>query len=177
MNSPQYQLQAGEQSTQWIAQPSPVPMYHPQVLSGGPWLSQLATQLSWVDFKPYSSVLRQCAQLSSDELHNYFIDIVETVEGIGQRRVDGAFVNYYRTGQDHCPYHRDMYGRDLLTVTFGGSRGFVLKSDANGTTQKVSLGDGDILTFPLAVNATHTHSVPKRAHASSRISLLCFLES
>jgi hypothetical protein len=149
--------------------------HHSGILGGGQWFTQLQTQLSWSDFTPYRTTLRQCARLSQDELDDHFKDIVEIVEAIGMKTVVGSFVNYYRNGQDYAPYHRDVYGFDSVTVSFGGSRDFLLKSDTTNVITKTVLSDGDIFTFPLYVNQTHTHSVPKRALAEPRISMLLFL--
>ena len=76
----------------------------------------------------------------------------------------------------HAPMHRDSYGRDLCTISFGGTRKFVLKNDATGKTQSWNLADGDVHYFPLEVNLTSKHGVPKCANADPRISLLCFLQ-
>ena len=151
-------------------------VYHEGVLAESKWFKTLQKELNWADFKPYRSVLRQCASLSPMELGDKYSELTELIEMVTNRKVDGAFVNYYRSGSDSAPFHRDSYNRDLVTVTFGGTRKFVLKNDNTGKTQSWNLGDGDFYYFPLSVNLTHHHSIPKCANANPRISLLCFLQ-
>ncbi len=116
--------------------------------------------------------------MSRQELTEYLGELTEVIELVTDRPVVGAFVNKYRANsQDYCPYHRDVYGCDLATVSFGAERDFLLKADVNGVVQKWTLGDGDVYTLPAAVNLTYTHSVPKRTTAGERISMLCFLGS
>jgi alkylated DNA repair dioxygenase AlkB len=151
--------------------------HFPSVLAGSDYFNRLSTQLSWVEFKPYRSVLRECARMSHEEMNDYFPDLVEVVELVTGRHVSQSFVNHYRArSQDWCPYHRDVYGVDSATVSFGAQRDFLLKADGTNVVQKWTLNDGDIYTLPLATNLTHTHSVPKRTTADARVSLLCFLE-
>jgi hypothetical protein len=151
-------------------------VYYEGVLAGSKWFKTLQKELNWVDFKPTRSVLRQCATLTPSELSDKYSDLTELIELVTNRKVDGAFVNYYRSESDHAPMHRDSYGRDLCTISFGGTRKFVLKNDATGKTQSWNLADGDVHYFPLEVNLTSKHGVPKCANADPRISLLCFLQ-
>jgi hypothetical protein len=41
-----------------------------------------------------------------------------------------VFINLYRDGSDFCPYHKDLYNKD---VYIGETRDLLVKSDQKGT--------------------------------------------
>jgi alkylated DNA repair dioxygenase AlkB len=147
---------------------------YPGLLSSSSYFTRLNSELSWVDFTPFSKPLRQCASMTQCELLERYPDLTEIVQSITSQSVVGAFVNKYRNGRDHAPFHRDAYGVDTVVLSFGGSRDFHYKKKSE--VEKYVLNDGDVLFFPQSVNLQGTHSIPQRAHQNNpRISMLCFL--
>lgn len=85
---------------------------------------------------------------------------VEAATGEG---FDSCFVNLYRSGADHIPWHADeepWIGPVIASVTFGAPRRFVMKHRATGTKHEWPLGDGDLFVMRAGVQAAWLHSVP-----------------
>jgi hypothetical protein len=103
---------------------------------------------------------------------DYVIDRLKREYGVSQ--CEGVFMNLYRDGTDHCPYHSDKYGCDTYTLSLGDTRDFLLKPKATGTnSQSFALGNGDLYYMAKELHTTHRHSVPKRVGSlEPRISLL-----
>lgn len=144
------------------------------------WFTELRTVLPWTEWRPYAKTLRLCAQLTHGTAHAQFPELFAMLEtAVAGRAIVGVFCNYYRDGQDSAPYHKDLYGCDILSVSFGATRDFCVKDDGTRVVTKYALASGDVLFFPLAVNERTTHSVPKRVNRSGvpheRINLTCFL--
>ncbi len=91
-------------------------------------------------------------------------------------KVLGVFANYYKDGDHYAPYHKDSYGSNALTISFGGAREFLVK-DEEGKVEKYLLENGDVCYFNSQFNDTHKHSVPIRKKMNDpRISLLFFVD-
>lgn len=93
-----------------------------------------------------------------------------------QKQVTGMFCNYYRNGLEYKPYHRDLYGTDIATLSLGASRDFYFKHDTTKERTHFLLECGDLFYFPQHLNKTYTHSVPMRKKCTApRVSLVFFL--
>lgn len=93
-----------------------------------------------------------------------------------RKNVTGMFCNFYRDGLEYKPYHRDLYGADIATLSLGAPRDFYFKHDGSKERTHFLLECGDLFFFPQSLNQTYTHSVPMRKKCTSpRISLVFFL--
>lgn len=94
---------------------------------------------------------------------------------------NSCMINYYRDGADHIGYHYDKGMTHLnkftvVTVSLGGTRDFYFKRraplpDSSLNTIKTVLHQGDACIMTGSTQEHFTHSIPKRATASPRISL------
>lgn len=90
-------------------------------------------------------------------------------------KVKGIFANLYRGGQDKCPYHKDSYDSDVITISCGGTRDFYTKSDKTSEVTSYTLEDGDVIYFNKEWNEKNKHSIPQRMKIKDqRISLVFF---
>lgn len=86
----------------------------------------------------------------------------------------GTFANFYRSGEDYLPHHRDQYeGGHVISLSFGATRIFSF----NGQNQiKMSLESGDIVIFDPYMNKHYTHGIPRQLHVKEpRINITCFV--
>lgn len=77
---------------------------------------------------------------------------------------DSCFANYYRGGHDCIAWHADSeawIGPVIASVTFGGTRRFVLKRNEDGETVEFPLGDGDLLVMHAGTQQAWKHCVPR----------------
>lgn len=78
-----------------------------------------------------------------------------------------VLANLYRDGRDSMGWHRDRepeLGPDphIASVSLGEARDFDVRSDADGTTHRFTLGHGDLLLMGTQSQTKWTHCVPKR---------------
>ena len=91
--------------------------------------------------------------------------------------IESAFCNLYEDGSHYTPYHKDSYGCDIATLTFGEKRDFYFKHDKSGEKVHYVLGDGDLIIFPESINKEWKHSIPLRKNCTRpRISIVFFLD-
>lgn len=88
--------------------------------------------------------------------------------------IDGIWCNHYRNGSDHTPYHKDSYKATVYCICLGATRTVNFKSDSNGTVTPIETQSGDMYVFTPEVDKRYKHSVPKRAGAGERISIVLF---
>lgn len=142
-------------------------------------MSVLVNGLNWTTFALAPKSRLVCGPIhfgsTRSEADLVLLQLIEMLQIQCHRKVVGIFVNYYRDGKDYCPYHRDTYGLDTYTLSLGASRDFLLKPDNGGATIKVKLDPGDLYYMPNSVHLTHKHSIPKRAGAGPRVSILFFV--
>jgi alkylated DNA repair dioxygenase AlkB len=126
---------------------------------------------------------RSVCRIDNDKL-DYFPTIVEIIN-IVQRNfnvlVKGTFVNLYENENDYCPYHKDSYSTDVITISFGSKRKFYTRSDKTKKVSKYILEDGDVLFFNEEWNRNYKHSIPRltggnklKDNKGERISVVLF---
>ena len=105
-------------------------------------------------------------------------NLKEKIEQEFKTNVIGIFMNLYNDGSDYCPYHRDVYGTDVYTISLGSPRDLLIKQDGKGTrAKKIKLNPGDLYFMAEKLHAEHRHSIPKRANAGPRISIVFFTKN
>lgn len=103
-------------------------------------------------------------------------DMIDMIRKDYNMKTLGVFANYYEDGNQYAPYHKDSYETSALTISFGGSREFLVK-DEEGKVTKHLLENGDVCFFNNVFNDNHKHSVPIRKKMNDpRISLLFFVD-
>ncbi len=134
----------------------------------------LKDDVSWVRFGP-SPKSRKVAHWSGETSSVAGAIIQSLVKDLGVP-VCGVFLNLYEDGQDFCPFHKDLYGMDVYTLSLGASRRFLLKPDGKGTVStRVSLESGDLYYMAEALHQNHKHAIPKNKTVhDSRISVVFF---
>ena len=94
--------------------------------------------------------------------------------------VHDVFGNYYRTGTDYLPHHRDQYSDGqtplhVISISFGASRRFTFKQN-DRVVQSLLLEAGDIVIFDPYMNEHYTHGIAKTPSLKEgRINLTCFV--
>ncbi len=102
-------------------------------------------------------------------------ECLRTVEENYSVKVKGMFANLYQNGQDKCPYHKDSYEADVITLSCGVTRDFYTKSDKTSEVTSYTVEDGDIVYFNKEWNTKNKHSIPQRMKIKDpRISLVFF---
>ncbi len=89
---------------------------------------------------------------------------------------DSLGFNLYRDGRDAVAWHRDKIRKEISEpvvplVSLGERRRFLIRSRGGGSSRVFFLGRGDLLVTGGKTQRTWEHSVPRVAHASSRISI------
>lgn len=121
---------------------------------------------------------RLCCQSVQQESHvgslmeSWLIVYFEMVYGI-KVIIHDCFGNYYRTGKDWLPHHRDQYGNlHVISVSFGATRKFGFQG-----SKTYDLSEGDIIVFDPYMNKHYTHGIPKQESVKgARINLTFFVE-
>jgi len=94
---------------------------------------------------------------------------------------ESVWINHYRNGQDHTPYHQDSYDASVMMISVGAPRTLLTKQVSQGgepvpRAQSWQCEDGDVTVFTPEWNDRHQHSVPKRTRVDEgRISIVVFL--
>lgn len=90
---------------------------------------------------------------------------------------DSVLCNLYRDGSDSVGWHADdesAFGSDpvIASLSFGGTRRFLLRRNADGAKTTFELADGTLLVMGEGVQQSYQHSVPKtRRPVGPRINL------
>jgi alkylated DNA repair dioxygenase AlkB len=92
-------------------------------------------------------------------------------------RLVSISANLYRDGNDSVAWHGDQVGRQRVTtivaiVSLGSPRTLLLRPEGGGPSVAYPLHSGDLLVQGGTCQRTFQHSVPKRAHAGPRISVM-----
>jgi alkylated DNA repair dioxygenase AlkB len=143
-------------------------------------LSVLQALVPWSIFgpSPNSRQVYRWDDRTPSPLCGILSDMVHRLERERKVTVKGVFLNLYQDGKDYCPYHRDMYGTDVYTISLGATRDLLIKPDNGDKTIKYSLRSGDLYYMSKAINSTHRHSIPKRKNVNgTRISIVFFTVS
>ncbi len=91
---------------------------------------------------------------------------------------EGAWINLYRDGNDHTPWHQDSYGSTVVTISVGDQRKLKtrLKSKKDGEGRTFVCEDGDVIIFSEEWNERNQHAVPRTKKENyGRISIVLFL--
>jgi alkylated DNA repair dioxygenase AlkB len=149
-------------------------------MAGWNYLERLKDQVPWQTVtwgRTGRKLPRMIYRYSPGDKIEVLDEIVKVCESIYEgQKVSGIFCNYYRDGNDWCPYHKDTYGTDVATFSFGGARRFLCKDDTSGKVEEFILEDGDVFFFDIEYNACHTHSIAKtKKKVDERVSVVCFL--
>lgn len=95
-------------------------------------------------------------------------------------RVHDVFGNYYRTGTDYLPQHRDAYSTPempihVISISFGASRRFTFQ-EGSTVAASMMLESGDVIIFDPYMNQNYTHGIAKTSSLKEgRINLTCFV--
>jgi alkylated DNA repair dioxygenase AlkB len=110
-----------------------------------------------------------------------FTPLLETiraaVESVTDRRFNSVLLNYYRNERDSMGMHSDdepELGPEpaIASVSFGGTRTFVLKHKRTKRSLKLDLTDGSLLLMGGVLQKCWLHGVNKQARpASPRVNL------
>jgi alkylated DNA repair dioxygenase AlkB len=85
--------------------------------------------------------------------------------------------NLYRDGRDSVAWHGDRVARTrpdavVAILSLGSARHFLLRPKGGGRSVRLEPAPGDLLVLGGTCQRTWEHSVPKRAHAGPRISVM-----
>ncbi len=90
------------------------------------------------------------------------------VEDLAEASFNSVLLNFYRTGQDGVSWHADdepelKKGHPIASVSFGGTRRFLLKHKTDPTVEKVelTLTSGTVLLMLGTTQDYWLHQVPK----------------
>jgi len=98
-------------------------------------------------------------------------------------RFNSCLANVYRGGRDSVSWHSDDepelgHNPTIASISLGDTRDFKLRHQTSREVSTIPLGHGDLLVMRGESQSHFRHSVPKRAHASTRINLTfrCYTE-
>ena len=167
-----------------MAQPIPNDYFHhPQFISAenaALLLPLIRDSMSWQAFPP-SPNSRQCAGWAlggGNGVMDYLLEgVASQIQSLWpvQVKTGAVFLNYYKTGEDYCPYHSDKYEAHVFTLSLGCTRDLLIKRNGPGKAEKFTLNSGDLYFMSNQMQSTHKHSVPPRKHVTGeRISVVFF---
>ena len=140
-------------------------------------LSLLRDGMKWKKFLP-SPKSRLCVYWEHGDFRELDIlleGIIVQIQQIFQVNIKGVFLNWYKNGQDYCPYHSDKYNCDVFTISLGQTRDLLIKYNGPGKAEKFTLNSGDLYYMSNEMQLTHKHSIPIRKNViGDRISIVFF---
>jgi alkylated DNA repair dioxygenase AlkB len=102
---------------------------------------------------------------------------ISVVELFLNRKVRGAFVNYYENGEHKTGEHTDPYGCDIAGLSLGATRDLYFRHNQTKEKTNYVLNSGDIMVMMQSVNTNYKHAVPVRKRVKQpRVNITCFLE-
>jgi len=91
------------------------------------------------------------------------------------QKFNSCLLNYYRDGNDYISFHSDKEGttfvKQVASLSLGSKRRFYLRPKEGKGDIKTELNPGDLCLMLGKCQNLYTHSVPKQAKVSGRISL------
>lgn len=141
-------------------------------------LELLKKNIQWEKFQlsPNSRLVSRWQGSNSEHLNCLIEGFTVLIQQRFQTNVKGIFLNWYKDGNDYCPYHSDRYGTNVYTISLGGTRDLLIKQNGRGTrAEKFTLKSGDLYFMSNKMQSTHKHSIPKRKKVNSeRMSVVFF---
>jgi alkylated DNA repair dioxygenase AlkB len=136
----------------------------------------LSKSVAWETFKPSPNSRKVYKYKPPTIIDPLIHHLISRIESEYKTSVKGVFMNIYEDGNDHCPYHKDMYGMDVFTISLGSTRDLLIKRDGKNTkATKITLNSGDLYFMDERLHLNHKHSIPKRTRVlGSRISVVFF---
>jgi len=91
-------------------------------------------------------------------------------------RYNSCLANLYRGGADSVSWHSDDepelgVNPTIASISLGDTRDFKLRNEATREVSTIPLSHGDLVVMRGESQTAWRHSVPKRAHAGTRINL------
>jgi len=91
-------------------------------------------------------------------------------------RFNSCLANVYRGGADSVSWHSDDEAElgiepIIASLSLGSTRDFKLRHQTSRAVATIALAHGDLLVMRGESQTNYRHSVPKRAHAGTRINL------
>ncbi len=127
-------------------------------------LHLLQACIPWSSFAPSPNSRKVCRwQLGMSDADSIIHDLQHKLERTENVTVQGTFLNLYQDGKDYCPYHRDLYGTDVYTISLGATRDLLVKPDGSGDTRKITLKSGDLYYMDEKLHKNH-----KQQHTKTR---------
>jgi hypothetical protein len=113
----------------------------------------------------------QLVSAAGELLQQWLMQFFRVAYGV-EIEIADIFGNYYRSGNDWLPYHRDQYGDlHVVSMSFGITRRFNFQGGNH-----YDLAEGDIIAFDPHMNEHYTHGIPKQPKVKGgRINLTCFV--
>lgn len=73
----------------------------------------------------------------------------------------GCFLNFYENENHWLPFHKDQYGTNIISLSFGSTRQFVFQNTKSKNKLTFNLSAGDLIYFPEEVNKEWKHGIMK----------------
>jgi alkylated DNA repair dioxygenase AlkB len=142
-------------------------------------LEQMKKDIGWKQMKWGRGNLPRLIWHYEEKVCPMLDDIINYVEYQKKVNVIGVFCNFYRNGNDYTPFHKDNYDSDVISISLGGTRRFVLKNDKDKSKKVFQLDNGDLFWLTEKMNNEYTHSIPKtkakKLKDLDRISIVLFV--
>ena len=102
--------------------------------------------------------------------------LIKLIENKYKTNVLSIWMNLYENGDHWTPPHKDTYGTDVYTLSFGATRHFWLQHDSTGDKLEYELANGDLFYFNEETNSQYKHCIPKtKKDVGPRISVVFFV--
>jgi alkylated DNA repair dioxygenase AlkB len=108
--------------------------------------------------------------------HKYLEDLLSWVCVDSGHAYEQMIINWYQDGNHYIGPHSDsdvgrVPGSTIYSITFGGTRDFVIKSKSGEYRKVVPLSENTVLKMGGSMQTHFKHEVPKRKHALPRINI------
>lgn len=147
----------------------------------GYFTNRLINELPWENIiwaRTGRPLPRKILRCSSDEPYpEIVLEILEVVKMKFNTNLNilGCFLNFYEHKDHWLPYHKDQYGCNIISLSFGSTREFTFQNIRNKSTLKFNLVGGDMIYFPEEVNNNWKHGIMKeRNNVGPRVNITIF---
>jgi hypothetical protein len=141
------------------------------------FFTRLRKRIPWKKIKlPSGKYLQRLVHRYDEEIEEVE-ELRFIVEEVLETSVHKIQCSLYRNGEDCCPYHSDGNELNVLSISLGETRRFLLRNNSNGEVHISHLSSGDGFYFSSEIDRTHEHGVPKSSrNTGERISIVFFVE-